>query len=275
MRRIDAHQHFWRLERGDYGWLTPELAPIYRDFLPEDLAPFLERHGIAGTVLVQAAPTEAETAFMLALADSHAFIEGVVGWTDFAAPDAPGRIARAARHPKLKGLRPMIQDIADVDWMLRPELGPAYAAMVTEDLVFDALVLPRHLDNLAVLLSRHPDLRTVVDHCAKPEIATGGFRDWAAAMKRIASGSAAYCKLSGLVTEAGADWNAERLRPYAEHVLSVFGPDRVVWGSDWPVCTLAASYDAWVEATDTLLAACTPAERDGILGGNAVAAYRL
>src|SRR5690606_28572352 len=112
-------------------------------------------------VLVQAAPTEAETAFMLALADSHAFIEGVVGWTDFAAPDAPGRIARAARHPKLKGLRPMIQDIADVDWMLRPELGPAYAAMVTEDLVFDALVLPRHLDNLAVLLSRHPDLRTV------------------------------------------------------------------------------------------------------------------
>jgi L-fuconolactonase len=154
MRRIDAHQHFWLLDREDYGWLTPTLAPIYRDFLPSDLTPLLREEGVAGTVLVQAAPTDAETDFMLSLADEHDFIEGVVGWTDFASPQAPERIEQLAKHPKLKGLRPMIQDIEDVDWMLRPELAPAYSALIDHGLVFDALVLPRHLENLAKLLDR-------------------------------------------------------------------------------------------------------------------------
>ncbi|MBO6719794.1 MAG: amidohydrolase family protein [Rhizobiaceae bacterium] len=275
MRRIDAHQHFWRLGRGDYGWLTPKLAPIYRDFSPGDLLPILKRHGIDGTVLVQAAPTEAETDFMLGLADEHDFILGVVGWVNFAALDAAERIARMAAHPKLEGLRPMIQDIADPEWMLSAELRPAYEALIAHGLVFDALVLPRHLDVLPRLLARHPDMRTVVDHSAKPAIAAGDFDDWAAGMSRIARESAAFCKLSGLVTEAGLDWSVATLRPYAEHILEAFGPERVIWGSDWPVCTLAASYDAWVEATDELLSGCTASARAAILGGNAARLYRL
>lgn len=275
MKRVDAHQHFWLLSRGDYGWLTPGLGAIHRDFLPSDIEPLLARHAIAATVLVQAAPTEAETLYMLSLADRHPFVEGVVGWTDFAAPDAPAAIARLARHPKLKGLRPMIQDIADVDWMLRPELEPAFRALVANDLVFDALVLPRHLDNLLRLHQRHPDLRVVVDHCAKPAIASGDFTGWADGMRHIAAETSAACKLSGLVTEAGAEWAVERLRPYVDHVLSVFGPERVLWGSDWPVCTLAASYDDWVAATDRLLEGCSDDERQAILGGNAARVYRL
>lgn len=275
MRRIDAHQHFWRLARGDYGWLTPELVPIYRDFVPGDLQPVLEAEGVAGTVLVQAAPTEAETDFILALADRHEFIEGVVGWTDFAAREAPRRIARLAARPRLKGLRPMIQDIADPGWMLRQELEPAFAALAAHDLVMDALVLPRHLDNLAKLIDRFPAMRIVIDHCAKPEIAAGNIRDWAAAMRTLAGAGNTFCKLSGLVTEAGGGWDAERLRPYVEHVLGVFGPHRVIWGSDWPVCTLAASYHDWCEAADTLLSRCTESERTAILGGNAIAVYRL
>ncbi len=275
MKRVDAHQHFWRLSRGDYGWLTPNLGAIYRDFLPSDVEPLLARHAIAATVLVQAAPTVAETLYILSLADRHPFVEGVVGWTDFAAKDAPEAIPRLARHPKLKGLRPMIQDIADVDWMLRPELEPAFRALVANDLVFDALVLPRHLDNLLRLAERHPGLRIVVDHCAKPAISSGDFAGWAEDIGRIAAETTAVCKLSGLVTEAGAGWSVERLRPYVDHVLSALGPERVLWGSDWPVCTLAASYDDWVAATDRLLEGCSGDERQAILGGNAVRVYRF
>lgn len=275
MRRVDAHQHFWRLDRGDYGWLTPELKPIYRDFMPGDLEPLLRRHGIGGTVLVQAAPSEAETAFMLGLARPHRFIEGVVGWCDLAVGDAPRRIGRLAADRKLKGLRPMIQDIADTGWMLRAELEPAFHALIEHDLVFDALVMPRHLAALEDLLARFPAMRVVIDHCAKPAIAGGHFGEWAARMKAIAAGSTAFCKLSGLVTEAGAGWNAEMLRPYVDHVIEVFGPHRLIWGSDWPVCTLAADYGHWVAATDLLLAGCSDAERAAILGGNAVEVYRL
>ncbi len=273
--RIDAHQHFWRLARGDYGWLTPALAPIYRDVEPEEFAPHLARHGIAGTVLVQAAPSEAETEFMLSLAESHGFIRGVVGWTDFTAGDAGDRIEALARRPKLRGLRPMIQDIAEDGWMLRPELTAAFRAMAQYGLVFDALVLPRHLGNLLRLLDRHPGLTAVIDHCAKPEIAAGRFDDWARAMERLARKTGALCKLSGLVTEAGPDWTVERLAPYVRHVLDMFGPDRVVWGSDWPVSTLAASYEQWVAATDALLCGLGESDRAAILGGNAARLYRL
>ncbi len=142
---IDAHQHFWQLARGDYGWLTPELVPLYRDFMPDDLASLLSHNNIDGTILVQAAPTIAETKFLLEIADATPFVLGVVGWIDFSAPTAVKDIARLAQHPKLVGLRPMIQDIADDDWMLQADLTPAFEAMIDADLTFDALVLPRHL----------------------------------------------------------------------------------------------------------------------------------
>jgi L-fuconolactonase len=273
--RIDAHQHFWRPARGDYGWLTPDLDGLYRDFLPGDLAPLLDDAGIGGTVLVQAAPSEDETRFMLSLADRHDFVRGVVGWTEFEAPDASARIAALAAHPRLKGLRPMIQDLPDDDWMLRPGLGAAFRALADAGLVFDALVFPRHLPNLARLLDRHPAMRAVVDHGAKPAIAAGEFHAWAASMAAIARDTDASCKLSGLVTEAGPQWTADRLAPYVDHLLATFGPTRLIWGSDWPVCTLAATYRQWLDATDRLLGHCTPAERAAILGDNATRTYRL
>ena len=169
--RIDSHQHFWRLDRGDYGWLTPQLAPIYRDYLPADLAPQLARAGVDSTVLVQAAPTVAETLFLLELAREHAFIAGVVGWVDFESPMAAESIGTLAADSKLVGLRPMIQDIPDIAWMLKPGLAPAIEAMIDHDLVFDALVLPKHLPVLLDFAEMYPELRLVVDHGAKPPIA--------------------------------------------------------------------------------------------------------
>ena len=273
--KIDAHQHFWALERGDYGWLTPELKPIYRDFLPDDLQPSLRRAGIEGTVLVQAAPTVAETEYLLSLAAENSFIKGVVGWVDFDAPDAAQEIAKLAGNPALVGLRPMIQDIDDPNWMLGANLAPAFQAIQHYDLAFDALVLPRHLGQLFELLKRYPNMRSVIDHGAKPEIRDNTFSDWATGMAALANGTNAYCKLSGLVTEAARDWTTENLRPYVDHLLDTFGPQRLIWGSDWPVCTLASSYDRWVDTTETLLATQTDADRVAILGGNAANFYNL
>ena len=273
--KIDAHQHFWKVDRGDYGWLTPDVGPIYRDFEPEDLAPILDAAGIDGTVLVQAAPTVDETVFMLSLADAHGFVKGVVGWVDFESADAPADIERLARHSALVGLRPMIQDIPDPDWMLRDDLAGAFETLNARDLVFDALVLPRHLKTLALLVERYDAMKVVIDHGAKPRIADGGFSGWAEDMARLAENPNVHCKLSGLVTEAGRDWSVEALRPYTDHLIGIFGPDRVVWGSDWPVCTLAASYEAWLEATARLIGALDAGERELILGGNARRLYGL
>ena len=167
--QIDSHQHFWRLDRGDYGWLTPQLAPIYRDFSPDDLAPVLARHDIARTILVQAAPTVAETEFMLEIASRTPWVAGVVGWVEFTAEDAPETIARLAADRTLVGLRPMVHDIADVDWLARADLAPAIRAMIEHDLVFDALVKPPHLPALRRFIERFPELRIVIDHGAKPD----------------------------------------------------------------------------------------------------------
>ncbi|KKK65509.1 hypothetical protein LCGC14_2973410 [marine sediment metagenome] len=272
--RIDAHQHFWRIERGDYGWLGPDLPQLWRDFTPGDLAPLLAAEDIDGTVLVQAAPTLAETRFLLGIAASTDFVRGVVGWVDFAGPDAAQQINALAGDPWLVGLRPMIQDIADDDWMLRPELGPAFEALIARDLTFDALVLPRHLTNLSRLLDRHPAMRVVIDHAAKPEVAEGAFDDWALGMARLAGETGAFVKLSGLVTEAAPDWQPADLAPYVDHLLAVFGPERVIWGSDWPVCLLASCYARWAETALALLGdAATHAP--AIFGLNAIRAYRL
>lgn len=273
--RIDAHHHFWRLDRGDYGWLTPDLAPVYRDFGPEDLAPLLEAEGIGGTVLVQAAPTEAETYYMLELAERADFVRGVVGWTDFEAAEAPEKIADFAKNPRIKGFRPMIQDIEDPDWILRPGLAPAFAALEARDLTFDALVLPQHLPRLLKRLDRHPGLRCVIDHAAKPDIAGGDLGQWRSDMARLAHETSAWCKLSGLVTEARSDWSIADLRPVAEHLLDTFGPERLIWGSDWPVCRLAADYADWAAATESLLSGLSATERNMVMGGNAARAYRL
>jgi len=258
--RIDAHQHFWQLSRGDYGWLTPDLGTIYRNFTPDDLKPILQQHGIARTMLVQAAPTIGETEFMLDIARRTDFVAGVVGWADFEAVDAQAVIERLAARDKLVGLRPMIQDIPDPEWMLRPALQPAIAAMAGASLRFDALL-------------KSPHLQVVVDHGAKPEIRSGQFDDWAAAMRTIAHDERVYCKLSGLVTEAKSDWQTDDLRRYIDHLLQCFGPTRLMWGSDWPVVNLAGGYDRWMAASLSCLATLTDHERAAIFGGSAARFY--
>ncbi len=273
--RIDAHQHFWAVARGDYGWLTPDLGVIYRDFTPDDLAPMLKDAGIEGTVLVQAAPTVAETKYMLSLADETPFIKGVVGWVDFESPDAATQIAALDAHPALVGLRPMIQDIADPLWMLGDALTPAFTELTARGLTFDALTLPQHLGPLRKLLARHPDMEVVIDHGSKPLIRDARLQGWAEDMAALASETNSWCKLSGLVTEAAPDWTVDDLRPYVDHLLNTFGPSRLIWGSDWPVCTLASSYERWLETTDLLLSQLSSSERDAVMGGNAARAYNL
>jgi len=271
--RVDAHHHVWRIARGDYGWLTPDL-PIHRDHGLDDLRPLLG--DIAATVLVQAAPTEAETDFLLDVAaESHGLVRGVVGWTDLAAADAPVQVARLSRRTLLKGLRPMLQDIDDTAWILRPEVQPVLLEMAARGLVFDALIQPRHLPVVLELARRHPALPIVVDHAAKPAIAARAFEPWAEEIAAVARQTQAVCKLSGLVTEASRHWHVDDLRPYVGHLLDVFGPRRLLWGSDWPVVELAGGYARWHDATLTLLADCSDAERDAILGGNAARVYRL
>jgi L-fucono-1,5-lactonase len=274
--RIDAHQHFWRPSRGDYGWLTPQSHPaICRKFLPLDLAPLLEDAGVEATVLVQAAPTAAETDYLLGLAAETPFVASVVGWADFEAADAVARIEALAAKPKLVGLRPMLQDLDDDAWILRPAIGPALRAMEAAGLRFDALVTPRHLPHLARLLAARPGLKVVVDHGAKPDIAGGELKDWAAQMRALAADTGAYCKLSGLVTEAGGKWTEQTLRPYADVLLEAFGPARVMWGSDWPVVNEAGGYAAWHSAAAALTEGCSRDERDLIFGGAAQAFYGI
>lgn len=271
--RIDAHHHLWTLARGDYGWLTPDLAPIHRDFSLVDLAPLLAAHRIEGTILVQAAPTEAETMFMLGIAGGADVVRGVVGWTDFDAADAAARIDALASHDLLVGLRPMVQDIADDDWLLRPALAPVLNVMVGHALVFDALVLPRHLPRLVQVVDRHPDLQFVLDHCAKPQLATGEIAAWKDDVARLAQRPNIVCKLSGLATEAAKDWHIADLRPAVDHVFGCFGPQRLLWGSDWPVVDLAGGYARWFAAAEALLADLTGEEKSAIFGRNAERVY--
>lgn len=274
MKRIDAHQHFWRLSRNDYGWLTPELTTLYKDFLPSDLTPLLKQHNIDATLLVQAAPTEAETDFLLNLADQNDSIKGIIGWVDFDSPLAPERIVYLARHSKLVGLRPMIQDIEDIDWMLSPAVGNALQSLDQHKLVFDALVKPEHLKNLKTLVGRHPSLKVVINHAAKPNIKTQDIEQWQRDIKAFRDHPQVSCKLSGLVTEAKSDWQATDIYPYIDILFDVFGDQRILWGSDWPVCLLASSYGEWINTVEAYLQQSDHSE-EAIFGGNAVDIYQL
>ena len=273
---VDAHFHCWRLDRADYGWLTPALAPIYRDVSIADWQARALPLGVHAGVLVQAAPTQAETEFLLDQAEAHDVVRGVVGWLDLLAPDAPRRIGSlAASRPRLKGLRPMLQDIGDPDWILQPALAPALDAMAECGLVFDALIQPRHLRRILVLCQRHPALRVVVDHGAKPAIAQGLWQPWADDLRLLARDTQAVCKMSGLLTEAGPRPPRDAALRWIAHLLEIFGPQRMLWGSDWPVLELAATYDDWWADTHTALAGLTAADRAAVLGGNAMQVYRL
>jgi len=231
--RVDAHHHVWRLDRGDYGWLTPALAPIYRDFTLDDLRPFLARANVAGTVLVQAAPSVAETEFLLKVAHaSEGLVRGVVGWVDLTTPDAAATLERLAHDPALKSIRPMLQDIADPEWILRSDVDRQLAVIEALGLRFDALVKPPQLPALLRMVERHPALPVVIDHGGKPAIVDRAWEPWASDIAALAEHPQVTCKLSGLATEAGSTWTAQTLGRYVDHLLARFGSKRLLWGSD-------------------------------------------
>src|SRR5215469_9603349 len=265
--RIDAHHHFWRPARGDYGWLTPELTTLYRDFEPDLLRPLLDEAGIGATILVQAAPTELETEYLLEIARRTPWIAGVVGWTDLAAADAPARVERlAASAPTLVGLRPMLQDIPDLDWILKPEVSDGISAMAACGLVFDALVREAQLPGIIEVARRFPSLAIVLDHAGKPVINGSVRKDWREAIVALANCPNVSVKLSGLLTEcpSGADFDA--LAPIVQVLLESFGTDRILWGSDWPVLTTVSTYHAWVAITEKLISGLDAQARDAIWG---------
>lgn len=272
---IDAHQHLWRIGRNDCAWPGPELAVIHRDFEIRELIETAAPLGVTGTVLVQSQPSDADTDWLCALAEAEPFIKGVVGWAELKSPSAPARIAELAARPKLKGLRPMLQALPDDDWIADPALAPAIAAMIEAGLAFDALVHTRHLPHLLALARRHPELTVIIDHAAKPPIASGALEPWRTALRAFAPLPNVCCKLSGLLTEAAAGQGRAELEPVVEEALAIFGPERLIWGSDWPVLLLAGGYAGWLEASLALTARLGPDAQRAIFGLSAARAYRL
>ena len=278
--KIDAHQHFWHPARSDYHWMPKDNNILYRSYAPSDLIDTLKAFGFDGTVLVQAAATLNETEYLLGLADATAWIKGVVGWVDFEKPGDMEHLARLASHPKLLGVRPMIQDIPDVNWMLRDDVQWGFQAVCDLGLTFDALGFPQHIDNFLTIAKRYPEMRIVYDHCLKPQIrdqraGQDAFTQWADGMKRLADETSGCCKLSGIVTEADDGWNADDLRPFVRHVLDSFGAERVMWGSDWPVCRLQAEYPDWYSVARSLTEYLSDTEKSELFGGSAVRFYGL
>lgn len=264
--RIDSHQHFWRPARGDYTWLRadePGLAPLVREFLPHDLELVLQANKVPNTVLVQAADSVAETRFLLELADRHDFIRGVVGWVDLGRSDVVAALEGLARHPRFKGVRPMLQDLPEDDWIEHGPHREAAPALIRLGLRFDALVKQQHLTSLLRFARAWPELPIVIDHAAKPPLASGWpgdwVRDWSRNMVELAALPKVYCKFSGLLTEMTPQQRVSTassvacLRPVWDALLQWFGPARLMWGSDWPVSTLAGSYAAWVSAAGSLI----------------------
>ncbi|HSZ08225.1 MAG TPA: amidohydrolase family protein [Steroidobacteraceae bacterium] len=277
MIRIDAHQHYWSLRRGDYAWLTPRETGLYRDFEPEHLSQDLAQCGIRATVSVQAAPTEAESRFLFDLSVRHPSIAGIVGWVDFEADDVAERINSLVRDGRgmLKGLRPMVQDIGDPGWLDRRGLDAAFEAMILHDLAFDALVTPTHLGAIGRRLRRHPQLRAILDHAGKPDIGGANLEAWAAQIGELARETRVFCKLSGLLTQAGRGARIDEIDAAAARVFECFGVERLIWGSDWPVVTLRATYREWLQMSLELVRRHAPGGEDAIFGANAVDFYRL
>jgi L-fuconolactonase len=273
--RIDAHHHFWTLGVNDCAWPTPDLVPIYRDYAPVDLAPLAAKAGVDGTVLVQTQPSDKDTDFILRVADQNDLVKAVVGWVDLKSPTAPARIAELARHPKMRGLRPMLQILPQDDWIADPALEPAIAAMIAHRLSFDALVFTRHLPFLRAFAQHHPMLPIVIDHGAKPPIADGLLDPWREEMRSLATLPNVCCKLSGLVTEAAPGWRPEQLAPYVRHLVEIFGPDRLMWGSDWPVLELRTGYQTWLDVAESLAGARDLAAKAALFGGTARRFYRI
>jgi L-fuconolactonase len=271
---IDAHQHFWDPARGDYGWLTPDL-PIHRVYGTDDLRPLLLDAGVDATILIQAAPTEAETDYMLSIACRTPWVLGVVGWIDLEVADAAARIRTRAQDQLFLGVRPMLQDIAQSDWILRRTLEPALHAIAAEGLVFDALIKSHQIGIITELAVRHPQLSIVLDHGAKPPLGDGvAMAAWRGDMGKLAAHANLACKLSGLLTELKPGGGVDDVKDAVGDLFDLFGAERLLWGSDWPVLDLAGGYRGWFELAREAVAARQSSAVRAVMGANAVRIYR-
>ncbi|GAA0271929.1 amidohydrolase family protein [Cryptosporangium japonicum] len=271
---VDAHQHFWDVDALEYAWLTPEAGPIHRTFTYQELEPQLDACGVDATVLVQAEGSFADTDSMLALSDRHPRLAAVVGWVPLLDPAATAdALERYGKDPRYVGVRHQVHDEPDPDWIGQPAVQESLALVAGKNLTWDQIAtIPRHLEHVPSLAERHPGLRIVIDHLAKPPIAEHGWEPWASLLSRAAEHPNVYAKISGLDTAAAPDWTPDDLRRYVDHGLAVFGADRLMWGSDWPVSVLAGGYErAWAAIQELL-----PAEhRERVLGGTAIDFYRI
>ena len=277
--KIDAHLHVWERDRGDYRWLTPAMGPLWKDVGKAEHESWLTACGIEGVILVQAADSVAETHYLLGLAADWHRVVGVVGWIPMDSPSAPEILSELAHDRYLVGIRPMLQDLEDDAWCLGDHLTPAYQALEQCSLTFDLLIKPRHLRTAITLRSRYPEIRMVIDHAAKPFIPARkpwrDFTDWTSAMKTLAALPNTWCKWSGLMTEAEVGGNADDYKPYADALLDTFGPTRLIWGSDAPVCELAGGPLQWDDLSRILLHSLSEHETRQVRGLNAEAAYNL
>lgn len=272
----DSHQHFWQVGRFDYPWMTSDLGVLYRDYLPDELAPILSRRGVNKTVLVQASNSVAESQWLLNLADENSFIAGVVGWVDLTSPIVDAQLDELSAHPKFKGVRHLVESEPADDWLIQPSVLSGLRQLSRYRLSYDLLVHTRHLKYVLQVVESVPELAFVIDHLAKPPIATNEIKEWSQALKPLASYPNVHCKLSGLVTEANwTSWKPDDLRPYVEHALELFGTERLMFGSDYPVCLLAASYNRVLDAFQEILEPLSDANREKIFSNNAAQFYRL
>ena len=275
-RRIDAHQHFWRYDPVQYGWIDESMARLRRDFLPADLEPELRAAGFDACVAVQARPTVEETRWLLELADRHAFIAGVVGWADLQAADLRAQLEPFAGRPKLVGLRHIVQAEPDDRFLLRPEFLRGVSTLRDLRLAYDILIYPRHLPAAVEFAQRLEGHRLVLDHLAKPDIRRGEIEEWRRHLRQLAAGGQVMAKLSGLVTEADwHNWTPDGMRPYLDAAFECFGWERLMIGSDWPVCTVAADYGRTMRLVTDYLNGRPSHEQDAVLGGNAARLWQL
>ena len=273
---VDSHQHFWQVGRFDYPWMTPEVDVLCHDYLPGQLEPILQDNGVHQTVLVQASNSVAETRWLLSLADQNPFIAGVVGWVDLQRDDVGRQLDDLAAHAKFKGVRHLVESEPADDWLEQESVLSGLRELSSRGLSYDLLVHTRHLKHAKSVVDECQELRVVIDHLAKPPIARDEIKEWARELKPFAATPNVWCKLSGLVTESNwMSWRIEDFIPYIDKALEYFGPQRVMFGSDWPVCLLAASYGQVLEIANTLLADLGDEERELIFSRNASQFYRI
>ena len=272
---IDSHQHFWKISRGDYSWMSPHNKTLYRDFNSADLLPLIKKKNISQTIIVQAAATTTETEFILKIAENNSFVSGVVGWVDFNKSNVIYDIDKLSQNKYLKGFRPMIHDIDDDNWMLNDNLDFGFKYLIKKNLTFDALVHPNHLKNLYIFAKKYTNLSIVINHIAKPKIVNQEIDEWKKNMKKLSELDNVFCKYSGILTEADKNYSLDQIKPYVNFIFETFKTNKVMWGSDWPVLTMVEKYENWFDIAHNLISHFSENEKMNVFSRTAAKFYKL